>query len=100
MRSGSDLRTHAQYSRGAGYNDIVQHTPPKQIPRPSFMSIASSGSGIGSGSGSLSRTPGINQKGAIPGFWVMPKRADSQVQANQVDEEGLREGLADGLGGG
>ena len=42
-------------------------------------------------------TPGINQKGGIPGFWI-PKPADAyevQVRPKTVDEEGLKEVLAD-----
>ena len=44
--------------------------------------------------------PGINQQGAIPGFWVMQqKRAPSQVEVQQVDEGALREGMEEPVGG-
>lgn len=69
-------------------------------------SVGSGGGGGASGSLSTSvmmmpnsmRMPGINQKGSIPGFWVM-QRAPSQVEVEMVDEGALREGMAEGLGG-
>ena len=46
----------------------------------------------------LARTPGINQKGIIPGLRA-PLAAPVRVDASVLDEEGLRESLAE-LGGG
>lgn len=70
-------------------------TPPKPIQRPDLASVGSSSSG--GGSGNLSRTPGINQKGAIPGFWLAQAadRYEVKVQPERIDEEGLREVFAE-----
>ena len=40
----------------------------------------------------MSRTPGINQKGGIPGF-LNPQKAPSEVTTTVIDEEGLKEVL-------
>ena len=97
-KSIADLRSHINSStppRSNANTKDVQATPPKPIRRPSFMSIASDG--VGNGMGSLSRTPGINQKGSIPGFWLKQEsdRYEVKVEAERVDEEGLREVLAE-----
>jgi hypothetical protein len=43
------------------------------------------------------RSPGINQPGVIPGFRAaaMSKRTPSEIQATVIDEEGLRDCLAE-----
>lgn len=43
------------------------------------------------------RPPGVNQQGPIPGFRaaMMSKRTPSQVMATVIDEEGLKQGLAE-----
>ncbi|KIX07697.1 uncharacterized protein Z518_02351 [Rhinocladiella mackenziei CBS 650.93] len=41
------------------------------------------------------RLPGINQKGAIPGFRPPRRLSSTDVQVKMVDEEGLRESLAE-----
>ena len=90
-KSIADLRSHN--SPSSSVNSTAQRTPPKAIPRPILASI-----GSGSGSDSFSRTPGINQGGVIPGIWIA-KQAESyqvQLQPKTIDEEGLKEGLADG----
>ena len=94
-KSIADLRSHIGAPSRPAPN-AVQPTPPLPVQRPSMLSLGS-GSGSGSNTGSLSRTPGINQKGGIPGFWI-PKSSDLyevQVQPRTVDEEGLKEVLAD-----
>lgn len=92
-KSIADLRSHIGAPARPALS-AVQPTPPLPVQRPSILSV---GSGSGSNTGSLSRTPGINQKGGIPGFWI-PKPSDAyevQVQPKTVDEEGLKEVLAD-----
>ncbi|ETN42554.1 uncharacterized protein HMPREF1541_01711 [Cyphellophora europaea CBS 101466] len=97
----------------------VQRSPPRDVPRhasdrPASILTTSSGSTLGKrgtgsfaatgsmavsvGAGASRRMPGINQKGAIPGFWI-PQRAPSQVEVpvGRVDESALREGLAEDL---
>jgi hypothetical protein len=87
----ADLRSH-NISPPTPSKSSIHYTPPKPILRPSLSSIGSSGS-------SLSRTPGINQAGAIPGFWIQkqPEAYRVQLQPEIIDEEGLKEGLAEGL---
>lgn len=102
-----------------------QSSPPRNIPgravsiatasssstlgkRGGFRGSASVGAGrsvsTGSGAGDASmlsasmRMPGINQKGAIPGFWLA-QRAPSQVEVQGVDEGALQQGLSEELGG-
>jgi hypothetical protein len=95
-KSTSDLRSSASsiHSGSASSTSTGMHrTPPRPIQRPS---LGVTGAGSSSGFGSLSRTPGINQRGSIPGIWIA--RADSggrdvRVQVDRIDEEGLREGL-------
>lgn len=93
MKSGSDLRSHQQQTP-SGYVTAVQRTPPRNIQRPSLASVAGGG---GNGMGSFSRTPGINQSGAIPGLWVKREVEgwEVRVEGRVVDEDALREGLAE-----
>ena len=89
-KSIADLRSHISPSPSLVLR-AAPPTPPKPIQRPNLTSI-----GSGSVTGSLSRTPGINQKGSIPGLWI-PKQADVyqvRVEPATVDEEGLKEVLA------
>jgi hypothetical protein len=94
-KSTSDLRSSASsIHSGSASSTNIHRTPPRPIQRPSF---GATGAGSSSGFGSLSRTPGINQRGSIPGIWIA--RADSgggrdvRVQVDRIDEEGLKEGL-------
>lgn len=91
VKSTSDLRSSAS-SISSGPS--IHRTPPRPIKRPSFGVTGDHGS---VGSGSFSRTPGINQKGAIPGMWLAQAAADRGVktEVERIDEEGLREGLAE-----
>jgi hypothetical protein len=93
-KSIADLRSHITPS-ASSISSNVKSTPPKPIQRPTLASIGSSSSG--GGTGTLSRTPGINQKGAIPGFWLAQTadRYEVKVQPEMIDEEGSREPFAE-----
>jgi len=71
MKSSGDLRSSASSASSAE----TQSQSPFQFPG--------------------GRPPGINQKGAIPGFKTPRRLPTIGVQVKMVDEEGLKESLAE-----
>jgi len=74
MKSNDDLRSPATVSTPSSSADA-------QTPIPLLFSGG--------------RPPGINQKGSIPGLRPIPRLPHRGVQVKMVDEDGLKEILAE-----
>lgn len=103
----------AQSAAAAANDEHTPHadaSPPRSIPSANARAYSANASlkspSIGSGAGgndgnadslpfgSMSRMPGINQKGPIPGFWLQ-QRAPSRVEVDskKVQWDGLKDAL-------
>ena len=102
MKSAADSRSSSSLTPRQQATQAAPSSPLAVPKRPTLASVLSGGSG--SGIGSMGRTPGINQSGMIPGFFVprdvVERPTKLEVGDGEVDEEGLRKALREGASDG
>ena len=98
MKSVADLRSASSLMPRQQATQVAPSSPLAVPKRPTLASVLNGASE--NRIGSMGRTPGINQSGMIPGFFVpkevVERPTKLEVKEGEVDEEGLRKALREG----